>query len=188
MKKDKRELLLDAAMHLFVEKGFQGTSTYMISKTAGVATGTLFNYFKTKEDLINSLYLHIKSNLSARLLSDFDRSNTIRKSLYIVWENFVNWAIENPYMMRFYRQFSTSPFITNITIEQAQQGFSDIYQLILEGQSKDIIKNYDTEMLLDIVASVMNGTATYFINNPSKFQDELVREQAFNIYWDSIKF
>ena len=46
---EKREAILDTALVLFTERGFFGTPTSMISKEAGVATGTLFFYFKTKE-------------------------------------------------------------------------------------------------------------------------------------------
>ena len=57
--KEKEQKILDTSLKLFVERGFHGTSTAEIAKTAGVATGTLFHYFKTKEELIDSsIYLH----------------------------------------------------------------------------------------------------------------------------------
>jgi AcrR family transcriptional regulator len=62
--KDKKTAIMEAALKLFTERGFHGTSTAQISKEAGVATGTLFNYFPTKEDLINSLYFEVKGQLS----------------------------------------------------------------------------------------------------------------------------
>ncbi len=56
----KREQIFEAAVQLFTEKGFEKTPTSAISKVAGVATGTLFHHFKTKEDLINALYFTMK--------------------------------------------------------------------------------------------------------------------------------
>ncbi|MFZ2497575.1 MAG: TetR/AcrR family transcriptional regulator [Methanosarcina sp.] len=41
--KDKRKAIIEAALKLFMERGFHGASTAHISKEAGVATGTLFN-------------------------------------------------------------------------------------------------------------------------------------------------
>ena len=61
---DKKTAIMEAVLKLFTERGFHGTSTAQISKEAGVATGTLFNYFPTKEDLINSLYIEVKGQLS----------------------------------------------------------------------------------------------------------------------------
>jgi AcrR family transcriptional regulator len=45
---DNREKILTTALTLFTERGFFGTPTSLISKEAGVATGTLFFYFPPK--------------------------------------------------------------------------------------------------------------------------------------------
>jgi len=50
-KERTRENILAAALDLFRTKGLEATTTRQISKKAGIAEGTLFNYFKTKEDL-----------------------------------------------------------------------------------------------------------------------------------------
>ena len=50
--KDKtKQAILEAALRLFADKGFYHTTTKAISRKAGIAEGTLFNYFRTKEDL-----------------------------------------------------------------------------------------------------------------------------------------
>ena len=46
-----QERILKAALELFRKKGFHKTTTKEISQKAKIAEGTLFNYFKTKEDL-----------------------------------------------------------------------------------------------------------------------------------------
>ena len=61
----KREIILQTAMSLFIEKGIQSTSTASIAKAANVATGTLFHHFKTKEELITQLYNLIFDSLIA---------------------------------------------------------------------------------------------------------------------------
>jgi AcrR family transcriptional regulator len=50
-KEKTRRAILHAALALFAEKGFYQTTTRAISRRAKIAEGTLFNYFKTKEDL-----------------------------------------------------------------------------------------------------------------------------------------
>src|SRR5690349_15709743 len=50
-KERTKERILGAALELFREKGLEGTTTKEVSRKAGIAEGTLFNYFKTKEDL-----------------------------------------------------------------------------------------------------------------------------------------
>jgi AcrR family transcriptional regulator len=50
-KEKTKQAILAAALKLFAEKGFYKTSTRAISRKAGIAEGTLFNYFETKEDV-----------------------------------------------------------------------------------------------------------------------------------------
>src|SRR5215469_3394847 len=50
-KEKTRQAILRAALQLFASQGFYRTTTKAISRKAGIAEGTLFNYFTTKEDL-----------------------------------------------------------------------------------------------------------------------------------------
>ena len=50
-KEKTRKAILRAALELFAKKGFYATTTKVVARKAGIAEGTLFNYFPTKEDL-----------------------------------------------------------------------------------------------------------------------------------------
>lgn len=53
---DKRERILRAAVKVFAKKGFYASRVSEIAKTAGVADGTIYLYFKNKDDLLISLF------------------------------------------------------------------------------------------------------------------------------------
>jgi AcrR family transcriptional regulator len=57
-KEKTRRAILQAALALFARQGFQRTTTRAISRKAGIAEGTLFNYFRTKEDLALYFFDH----------------------------------------------------------------------------------------------------------------------------------
>lgn len=59
---DKKQALLEAATAAFAQSGI-AASTSAIARSAGVAEGTLFRYFATKDELLNELYLAIKLRL-----------------------------------------------------------------------------------------------------------------------------
>jgi AcrR family transcriptional regulator len=50
-----RERIMEAAKQLFAAKGFEASTTRDIADAAGIASGTLFNYFATKEDILATL-------------------------------------------------------------------------------------------------------------------------------------
>ncbi|WP_162800377.1 TetR/AcrR family transcriptional regulator [Acetobacterium bakii] len=92
---DKKEKILEAALKLFNMYGFDNTPTARITKEAGVATGTLFNYFKSKEELINVLYLNCKDSLTRRLAAGLDQEKTYRSKLKRIYINYIGWSLEN---------------------------------------------------------------------------------------------
>ena len=75
-KERTRERILQAALDLFRKHGLEGTTTKQISKRAGIAEGTLFNYFKTKEDL--ALYFFQKE--TNELIQWFHRETRLHKA------------------------------------------------------------------------------------------------------------
>ena len=83
--------LLDAALDLFVEKGFAATRSEEVAKRAGVSKGTLFLYFQSKEELFKAV---VRENISGRLMewnAEFEAfegstPDMLRYCLAIWWE------------------------------------------------------------------------------------------------------
>jgi AcrR family transcriptional regulator len=55
---ERRQQLIDAALHLFATNGFRGTTTKAIAQAAGVSEGIIFRYFPKKEDLYTAILNH----------------------------------------------------------------------------------------------------------------------------------
>jgi AcrR family transcriptional regulator len=92
---DKRNAILSAPSQAFAERGL-GAATSAISSVAGVAEGTLFAYFNTKDELVNALYREIKLELADAMMSGFPRKKNIRSKLQHIWDGYVNWGLANP--------------------------------------------------------------------------------------------
>lgn len=60
---ERRNEILDAADELFFQKGFDGTSTNDILEKVGIARGTLYHHFKSKEDIMDALIERYKDRL-----------------------------------------------------------------------------------------------------------------------------
>src|SRR5271154_1329986 len=92
---EKRKALLDAATQVFANRGLSA-STASITNAAGLAEGTLFIYFKGKDELINSLYEEIKQDLAEAMLSQYPRKASVRDRTQHVWNKYVAWGFEKP--------------------------------------------------------------------------------------------
>lgn len=66
-REDKRRRIIDAAVEVFAEKGFFGAKVSEVAKRADVADGTIYLYFKSKDDLLISLFEEKMDEIIARL-------------------------------------------------------------------------------------------------------------------------
>ena len=69
-KESTRRKILDAAQELFRTTGFEATTTRDIAKAAGIATGTLFNYFPTKEAIVTTLVVDSHARPTRHLVNE----------------------------------------------------------------------------------------------------------------------
>ncbi|MGX7106456.1 TetR/AcrR family transcriptional regulator [Hutsoniella sourekii] len=73
-KKDRREQILSVTARLIEEKGLAHTSTNDIVQTLGIARGTLYHYYHSKEDILNDLVNQVSQDL-------FDQARSIANQL-----------------------------------------------------------------------------------------------------------
>ncbi|HKJ43400.1 MAG TPA: TetR/AcrR family transcriptional regulator [Sunxiuqinia sp.] len=184
---DKRQAILDTALKLFVDQGFHATPTAKIAKESKVATGTLFHHFKTKEDLINTLYLATKDEMIREIASDVDQQASVKAKLRQIFFNVVRWSLQFPYHHAFYYQYSYSPFISQITKELGEQRLQFIYNMLEEGKQNDVLKSVPTDLLFESALGQINGIIKCILENPDKFDDEAYMEHAFTLCWDAMR-
>ncbi|MDB4958835.1 MAG: Transcriptional regulator, TetR family protein [Myxococcales bacterium] len=103
---DKRRRLLDAALKVFAERGFHGTTVPEVAAAAGVATGTLYHYFEHKQQLVNEVYRDAKLRLRGTLLDglpdpDLDKPGAAQAWFAELWRRLVTYARAEPYAFRF---------------------------------------------------------------------------------------
>lgn len=70
---DKRERILDAALRVFAERGFYNAKVSEVARAAGVADGTIYLYFKNKDDLLIQLFEDRMDFLIQRLQEELAR-------------------------------------------------------------------------------------------------------------------
>ena len=92
---DKRDAILEAALALFVERGFFGTAVPEIADRAGVGAGTIYRYFESKEALVNAIYRQEKLRFAREVLDGFPAASTTREQFRALWMRMAKYATEN---------------------------------------------------------------------------------------------
>ncbi|GLU51680.1 TetR/AcrR family transcriptional regulator [Dyadobacter frigoris] len=184
---DKEKEILAAALKLFVEFGFHGTPTSKIAKEAGVANGTLFHYFKTKEDLIVGLYIRIKENLNGYLLSKVDDQSTLETRMKTIYEESLQWALIHRDEFYFIQQFHFSPHLAKVSAEDIEKQTRLHVGLLGEGVKSKIFKSLPVGLIGTILGSQLYGVYQYLVSNDlSASKQKQVIDETFVLLWEMI--
>ncbi|MCK9579848.1 MAG: TetR/AcrR family transcriptional regulator [Methanoregula sp.] len=184
--KDKQETLLKTALRLFVERGFYGTPTSLISKEAGVATGTLFFYFKTKEDLIDTLYRQVKAEAAEAMCRGLDNEPDAKAKLLLLGRNAVAWGTEHHEKMKFMEFFAHSPFVSTTAQKEGMSRFLFMQDLIEEGIREGTIRDIDTGLLIFMMASSFSGLIARVAAAGSESERETIIGQGLDFVWNGL--
>lgn len=125
---DKKQALLEAATSAIAQSGI-AASTAMIARSAGVAEGTLFRYFSTKDDLLNALYLHLKSDLCQAMLAGLVDTDSPKAFTHGIWNSYIDWGVRNPTGHQAIRRMAVSEKITEETVQQVRAMFPELQKL-----------------------------------------------------------
>jgi AcrR family transcriptional regulator len=182
---DKRNAILDAATRLFAERGLTAAPTSEISKQAGVAEGTLFTYFKTKDDLINALYREIKLELADALMSGFPRKKNVRTRLRHIWDRYVNWGIANPKQRKVLAQLQVSEVLTKESKDVAGAPFVEFQIMIRDAIEQRVFRNdLPVELISKSLVALLEATIDLTASNPPKAKK--YRASGFQTFWAGI--
>ncbi len=187
-KMDKRKLLLEAATKLFVERGLHATPTSAISKEAGVSAGILFHYFKTKDDLINELYVSLKKDFTANILADLDKINSKLGKIRLIWSNSWNWGLNNPLKFKFLLQIDHTSCSVNLKEHpELVENFNLFINMIQDQIDTKIIKEIDIQFLMNSMFGLITSMVKHLTEFPELRQDQVFIEQAWEMFYNYLK-
>lgn len=179
-------MILKTALHLFVERGFYGTPTSLISKEAGIATGTLFCYFPTKEELIDTLYREIKAEAGAAIRKGIDNEASVREKLRRVLLNYIGWGMKNPGKRQFMEQFAHSPLVSQRAHDEGMLNFSFLSEIIEDGIRVGEIKNTNPGLVFYFLALSGSGVIDLVRKTRDPGEKQVLVGQALDLLWNGI--
>ena len=137
---DKREAILAAALRLVARLGLHNTPMSAVAREAGVAAGTLYLYFPSKEAMINALYLELLEDRdrSMRAEAGAEETATGRDGLWSFWHGLARWHLDRPEASNFAEQCKASGILSEATRDferrQHAQGLASFEQAVAAGR------------------------------------------------------
>lgn len=187
LKDDEKLHAIAAATFRLVEAaGLSGLTMATIAREAGLATGTLYVYFKSKQELLVALYEQAKTETAACLMHGDDPEAPYRCRFQHLWRNWLEHRLSHYPMMVFLEQYSNSPWFTEASRTLSARLFKDWFELIETAKSRQILKDVPTPMLMNSFGGSVRETSN-MLRAGTLAHTEANLALAFGLCWDGIK-
>jgi AcrR family transcriptional regulator len=152
-----RERLIAAALELFMRSGFLRTTTPMLAERAGVAEGTIYRHFKSKEALLNEAFSRAhRWAFEAVSAIDRDRARRAPDRLAMLARHLVDLATRDPGLAAMLLSTGNEPFLTD-TSRGARRAFMEaLAQLVAMGKSDGQIRAGPAELWAQIWLAIVS--------------------------------
>jgi len=179
---------MGAALELFASQGLS-VPTAKIAAEAGVANGTLFNYFPTKQELIDSLYLDIKREIMGLFHSSgAESAGDLREGSLLIWKSFVAWALANPLKQKVMNLLLNGQALSAEALRQSEDIFRPFREQVEGGVKRgEFMQGLGVDYIPQVKGALINACIADALARGLKGK-ALERHIAtsFEIYWRGV--
>ena len=182
---EKQTAILSAALSLFVERGFHGTAMPPLAKKAGVAAGTIYHYFESKEVLVNVLFRHWKGVIAQRIYTAFPHGGSPREQFRAIWTSMAQFALANPEAFAFLEFHHHASYLDGESrnLDASLKTFGEGFVTI--AQQAGVLKDMPPPALMELTFGAFNGMMRAHYDGRIRLDDTLV-QNAEQACWDML--
>lgn len=179
LREKTKQKILEHSLRLFAEKGYHGTSISEIAKAAGISKGLAYNYFESKQNLVESIFeqiLEIGAEYEKMLLEETDPYQQLKKMIEFTFD----YLDRNEEFWRLYVGFALQPTIMN-TAKKTVKEFSDRMINIITNIFKKIgVPNPKAEAF--ILGGMIDGISLNYFFDKENYPFNSVRKKLLEKY------
>jgi TetR/AcrR family fatty acid metabolism transcriptional regulator len=160
---EKYHIILEAACKVFAEMGFHQSTISQIAKEAGVADGTIYLYFKNKNDILVQFYEYKTKQVFDRFRESVDQADTAVEKLRNLIRTHLNEFQKDPNMAMVYQaEVYQQRRLARDSIKEMSKMYRDIItELIERGQEEGSMRR---NLYIGLVKRLVNGAVDEVIN------------------------
>ena len=183
---DKREDILKAALALFAERGYHGTPVSLIAHQAKVGSGTIYRYFRDKDDLVNTLYRHWKQVMADQIMEQIDPQRPIRSLFRQLTLALADFAMTHREAFLFMEAHHHSPYLDDESKALCEQINERFLAPLRMGQEQEFIKPGPPELLKSVVFGIFSEMMKKHYSGEQPLTKELIL-QVEEMSWQAIR-
>ena len=169
-KHNNREAILDAARTVFADLGYGATSVRDIIRKTGLASGTFYNYFKSKEEVFEALMDEGMRRIRPRLRAERIRSRTFEDFIRNAYRTYFDYLATDRVTFQVMRR---NPNTVRVRMDSPEiiAGFEEIREYIEEDIRNGTLPDVDAEYLMAAVVGIAMEIGDRMLRRPDMDPD-----------------
>jgi AcrR family transcriptional regulator len=184
--RDKQAAILDAAMALFGELGFHGTTMPEVAERAGVAAGTIYRYFASKEALVNAVFQREKAALGHALLDGFPFDAPVREQFHVFWRRYAKHAAEHREAFAFLELHHHQPYLDEESQAIEMRVLEPALRFVHQAQEQKAIKPVSPALVIAMFYGAFSAMVKASWSGYFALDDEVL-DAAESCVWEGIR-
>ena len=147
-KKNNKRAILDSAISLFNENGYEKTSIAQIARKAGVGKGTVYSYFDNKKSIIKGFCEYELEKVHYQLIAQSNRDASVLEQMLIIYMTEFQHVTQNREFGRLYMREALFPDDDDLktTTDLDEKYFDVLFPILENGQKRGELRK-DLELL-----------------------------------------
>src|SRR5689334_14518934 len=166
-KVQNRELILEAARQVFAELGFGATTVRDIIRATPLASGTFYNYFKSKEEVFQAIQDELALALRPRLRDERLKAKTVEEFISSTFRSFMEFVAEDHVNFRNIRHSADTTRI-RIHTPEIVAGFEELREDIEKAIAQGLFPPVDADYLMAAIVGVAFEVADRMVVRESR--------------------
>ena len=189
-KDDKRARILKAAVKVFAQRGFYNAKVSQIAKHAGIADGTIYLYFKNKDEILISIFEEEMAKFIFKVRKKIESEPGIKGKLRIFVKTHLNFVKKNPKLAQVFQLElrQSNKFIKEYAGSKLKEYLNVAGDIFEEGQRQGIIrKDIHPGLMKRALFGSLDEVATHWVlMKNGKYDLEKSAEQIADIFISGI--
>lgn len=187
---DKKKRILEAATRVFAKKGFYNSKISDVALEAEVAHGTVYLYFKSKEELLVSIFQSSLRELIQYVKIEIQKEDNPKSRLRRMISLQIELIETNPELTALLLvEFpQTGKFLDSHAVDEVATYIDMVASIIREGVEEGVFADHvDANVVATLIYSAIQGIATRWILEDRKYPLKKIADEISEVFLEGIK-
>lgn len=167
--------------------GFHASPMSELARKSGVAVGTIYHYYATKDEMIRDLYIQCKANMSDAMTKSIQKEGKFRERFENLWKALYTHYVNHPLEFSLLQQYHNSPFVGKETEEESARYYAGVIDFFKSGIKKGSVRKSDITVLTEFLYAAVSAAVNTHLSQNKKDLTRKDISDFIEMSWSAIK-